>query len=307
METKPKHDLKFYIDRAVKDFKTLVIYFNVTRPQYEPEFKECGKFSVEKLIEVQRYLKAGWKKADDVKKYNRLSAAYNYTFGIPNELVRKVLGEYVDENGKHHRIPVRPIVKWLQNEGWLGEETDAGKGFVKDKETGKWKTVCQWRKKYPLANLKYWLKLIADNNYGDLNTIPYASTRVKRIIMKWHNEWAGKKQEKNIVEEKKTSVAESRGRRLVKVVEGLVDGINQKEKRVKELSELGKMSDSDVERICYITERHYKEARKNNSQRWERSSAIDSAIRISLPDVSDDLRGLFSQLLPSIWDRGGVK
>lgn len=192
MKTKPKHDLRFYIDRAVKDFKTLVIYFNVTRPQYEEQFKDNGKFSTEKLMGVMRFLNGGWKKADDIRKYNRLSAVYNYTFGIPNELVRKTLGEYVDENGKHHRIPVTPIVKWLQKEGWLGETTDAGKGFVKDKESGKWKTVCQWRKKYPLANVKYWFKLLSDENYSDINGFPNASPRIKKIIMDWHNKW-GKK------------------------------------------------------------------------------------------------------------------
>lgn len=49
---KSKKDLSFYVQRAVDDFKTLVIYFNVTRPQYEPAFKVDGKFSIKKLMET---------------------------------------------------------------------------------------------------------------------------------------------------------------------------------------------------------------------------------------------------------------
>lgn len=205
MKTKPKMDLKFYVQRAVDDFKTLVIYFNVVRPQYEPAFRDKdGKFSFDKLKSIQHYLKAGWRAADDVRKYNRLSAAYNYTFGIPNELVRKVMGEYVDENGKHIRIPITSIVKHLQKAGFLGKVINDGKRLVKDKETGKCRSICHWRQKYPMANVKYWAKLISDENYRDIDTIPNASSRVKRIIMKWHKSWAGDSAKPATVEPTKT-------------------------------------------------------------------------------------------------------
>lgn len=50
---KSKKDLKFYVQRAVDDFKTLVIYFNVVRPQYEPAFRDKdGKFSIKKLMDT---------------------------------------------------------------------------------------------------------------------------------------------------------------------------------------------------------------------------------------------------------------
>lgn len=142
---KSKKDLSFYVQRAVDDFKTMVIYFNVTRPQYEPAFKVDGKFSIKKLMDTQKTLRLGWKAVPDKKKYNQMSAAYNYTFGIPNELVRKVVGEYVDENGKHIRIPVKSIVKHLQKVGFLKEVVENGTRVVKDKETGKYRSICHWR------------------------------------------------------------------------------------------------------------------------------------------------------------------
>lgn len=308
MKTKPKMDLRFYIERAVKDFKTLVIYFNVTRPQYEPAFRDKnGKFSFDKLKNIQHYLKAGWRVADDVRKYNRLSAAYNYTFGIPNELVRKVLGEYVDDNGKHIRIPVKSIVNHLQKVGFLGKVTNDGKSLVKDKETGKYRTICHWRQKYPLANVKYWAKLISDENYRDLDTIPNASSRVKRIIMKWHMSWAGDKQDAKQDNEVKTSDSESRGRELVKYVENIVSIIGQTNIRRTEIEELRKMRDSEVERICDLMKKHYLDSRASNRAKWERSSTIKTAIRTAYPEASDDFISIFAEMIPSYWDSKGAR
>jgi hypothetical protein len=197
--------LRYYIERAVKDFKTLVIYFNVTRPQMEAKFKENGKFSLEKLLSITRYINAGWKAADDKEKYNKLSAAYNYTFGIPNELVKKVLGVYVDENGRHVKIPVEKIVQHLRETGFIDEPVGNGTKVVKDKKDGKFRAVCYWRKKYPLANVKYWLKLMSDKLYSNIKTFPNASDRIKKIIMKWHDEWGKKKTERKTERVENTS------------------------------------------------------------------------------------------------------
>lgn len=250
MKTKPKMDLKFYVQRAVDDFKTLVIYFNVTRPQYEPAFRDKdGKFSFDRLKSIQHYLKAGWRASDDVRKYNRLSAAYNYTFGIPSELVRKVMGEYVDENGKHIRIPITSVVKHLQKAGFLGKVINDGKRLVKDKETGKCRSICHWRQKYPLANVKYWAKIMSDERYRDIDTMPNASSRVKRIIMKWHKSWAGDSAKPATVEPAKTIDRSEETTRRETIVRYYADKMEQYGKMKyckKAFEEIEKMSDAKV-------------------------------------------------------------
>lgn len=144
---RPKRDIKQQIEDAVKDFKTLVIYFNITRPQYEATFKDGGEFSTKKLTNIAHYLSKGTKglTKEELHRYNKLSAVYNYTFGIPSELVKKVLGYITDENGKHIRIPVKSIVEHLQKVGFLGKVINGGKRLVKDKETGKFRSICHWR------------------------------------------------------------------------------------------------------------------------------------------------------------------
>lgn len=44
---------------------------------------------------------------------------------------------------------------------------------------------CWWDKKYLLANRDYWLKLIADKRYSDINTYPNASPIVKKAVFNW--------------------------------------------------------------------------------------------------------------------------
>lgn len=292
MTTKPKQDLKFYIERAVRDLKTLIIYFNVTRPQYELQFKVNGKFSIDKMMDVQRILKAGWR-ACPYKNYNQLSAAYNYTFGIPVELIRAVVGEYVDDNGRHHRISSSRIVKHLQTIGFIKGVVGNGTRVVKDRDTGKFHSICRWRKKYPIANVKYWMTMLNDPRYSDINTIPNASSRVKRIVMRWHK--------KNCCHKVETAT-ESRGRKLVQYVEQVMTNLGQEKTRRAEMKELSKMRDYDIERLCDLTKRYWEDARKNGRSRSERQSSIDLALRTAFPDLSGDLRVMFASVLPSVWD-----
>ena len=186
MTTKTKHDLRYYVLRAVKDFKTLIIYFDVTRPQYESTFKTDGKFDVKKLESILKYLNRGTSRLtkDELPRYNKLSRAVNLTFGIPRELINKVMGEHVDENGRHHRIPSSTIIKSFIDKEFIRVEKNGAK-VRKDKKSGTYKCVCYWHRKYFLYDRKYWHRLLADDRYKDINTFPHASERVKRIIKEW--------------------------------------------------------------------------------------------------------------------------
>ena len=194
---KTKKDTEHYIRRAMEDFKTLVIYFNVTRPQYEANYKVDGKFSLDELKKQLKFLD-GWNKLSLNDKharkgmYVKYSSTFNYTFGIPNELVRNVLDCFRDEQGKKHRIPVEPIVKRLVEIGFIKVLND-GKKFKRN-EDGSYSVKCYWTKKYMLKNEKYWYELISNPLYKNIDTFPNASDRVKKIIMKWHKKQVPQKE-----------------------------------------------------------------------------------------------------------------
>ena len=179
-----------------------------------------------------------------------MSAVYNYTFGIPNELVKKVVGKYVDENGKQIRIPVKSIVKHLQKVGFLKEVVGNGTRVAMNKDTGKYSTICRWRKKYPMANVKQWMKLLTDSRYSDIDTIPNASSRVKRIIMKWHKSWAGDSAKPAPVEEQAKTIGKSeettRRETIVRYYAKKMEQYGKMKYCKKAFEELERMSDAKV-------------------------------------------------------------
>lgn len=112
---KTKKDRQFYIDRAIDNFKTLVIYFCVTRPQFEKSYKVNGKFSIDELLKQMDFVSRWDNQTKDFQKHNhsiytKYSAAFNYTFGMPSRLVEKVLGCYRDENGKQVRVSIDDVL-----------------------------------------------------------------------------------------------------------------------------------------------------------------------------------------------------
>lgn len=179
---KNKQDKSYYINRAINDFKSLVIYFNVTRPQYEHNYHRDGKFSLDKLQKQFDFL-SGWNKRsasdkrDLAKLYATYSKTFNLTFGIPYHLVEKVLGCYRDANGKKIRISIDEVVPKLVEEGFM---TEINAGRKVDYKTHEVK--CYWTKKYLLKNVKYWFNLFNDKRYHDISTFPSASSRIKKII-----------------------------------------------------------------------------------------------------------------------------
>ena len=206
---KTRKSLEFYIRRAIDDFKTLVIYFNITRPQYENDYKEDGKFSIGKLTRIKRFLSMGTSRLsrNDLKSYNQRLKKYNYTFGIPNDLVRRVIGKYVDYNGRHVRISTKKIVQFLVDKNFI-EPIGNGVKVRKDSE-GNYKAVCRWGKKYLLKDVKYAHALFNDKRYCDINTFPNASERIRRIIMEWVKGFDNKRQHKDNATPEQSTIVET--------------------------------------------------------------------------------------------------
>ena len=155
----------YYMRRAEVGFKTLVIYFSVTRPQYEKAYHKDGKFDKDVLLRQMDFL-SSWDKRSKrekellAKRYSEYARTFNYTFDIPVGLVKEILGKY-----RRSRISIKEITDKLEAEGWL-EVKNAGTRTKKG-EDGKAHVVCWWHKKYLIANRKHWLQLLSDQKYSN--------------------------------------------------------------------------------------------------------------------------------------------
>lgn len=160
----------YYIRRAEVGFKTLVIYFSVTRPQYEKAYHNDDKFDKDVLMRQMDFLST-WNKRSKrekellAKRYSEYARTFNYTFDIPVGLVKEIVGKY-----RRSRISIKEITDKLVADGWL-EVKNAGTR-TKRGEDGKAHVVCWWHKKYLIANKKYWFKLLSDNKYSDYRKYP---------------------------------------------------------------------------------------------------------------------------------------
>ena len=160
----------YYMRRAEVGFKTLVIYFSVTRPQYEKAYHKDGKFDKDVLLRQMDFL-SSWDKRSKrekellAKRYSDYARTFNYTFDIPVGLVKEILGKY-----RRSRISIKEITDKLEAEGWL-EVKNAGTRTKKG-EDGKAHVVCWWHKKYLIANRKYWLQLLSDQKYSNYQKYP---------------------------------------------------------------------------------------------------------------------------------------
>ena len=160
----------YYMRRSEVGFKTLIIYFSVTRPQYEKAYHKDGKFDKDVLLHQMEFL-SSWDKRSKrekellAKRYSQYARTFNYTFDIPVGLVKEILGKY-----RRTRISIKEITDKLEADGWL-EVKNAGTR-TKKCEDGKAHVVCWWHKKYLIANRKYWLQLLSDKKYSDYNKYP---------------------------------------------------------------------------------------------------------------------------------------
>ena len=164
---RPEKTLKETVESALKRFKVLVTYFDITRPQYERTFQENGRFSKDKFCSVMAFV-SNWKRnynKAQAKKFADYSSALNYTLDIPSELVKKILGGFRDANGKWHKMPITKIEDYLLKTGWLKEVSCAGK-----KVSGG-KVKYWWHKKYIMSD-NVWRGMIDRPEYSDYTKYP---------------------------------------------------------------------------------------------------------------------------------------
>lgn len=191
---RPRIDEGTALKNAVKRFKVLVTYFDVTRPQYDSAFKDKnGRFSKDIVSQKMNFL-SRWNprqrhSADQYRLYAKYSSEINYTFSIPSRLVETIIGSWRDDDGVRHRIPVEKVVSILIEEGWLKMEMNAGAKFKK--VDGRFEKRYWFNKKY-LMNEQTWNAYIDDPAYSDYTKYPgfRDDPEVKRaihIISKWRN------------------------------------------------------------------------------------------------------------------------
>ena len=193
-----KKNRKERLEQAVKDFKSLVIYFCVTRPQHQVAYMPDGKFSAKELIRQLKYLenwpsKSKTEKRFEAKSYARYSEAFNLTFGIPSQLVKKVIGKY----DRNTRIKLPEVLAECKD---VIREINAGRK-VRDK-----KVKCWWTKKYLLVNQNYWFKLLSEPAYAKLETFPRMSERTRKAIFDFMKQAKNDKAEKEEKEDMKKQV-----------------------------------------------------------------------------------------------------
>ena len=169
------------VKRAAQDFKTLIIYYNVTRPQQLPYFKKDGKFSIK---EMKRQINFGGKSMDEIRRMNldeiqfknfmACQAHYNYTFGIPSERVKKVLSSYRDEFGKTHYIHISDVLPIVEADIGTIEHKSHGEAWGKYSFCGKWMMDDKIRDNY-----------LKDKKWSNIFTAPNISKRFKKYIEGW--------------------------------------------------------------------------------------------------------------------------
>ena len=97
--------------------------------------------------------------------YTKYSTVWNYTTGIPYELIKEVLGTYRDSNGIRHKISLEEVVSILEKKDII-KVINYGSKFKAD-DSGKYRPKCHWHTKYLFKNEKYWYKMMNSNNYDN--------------------------------------------------------------------------------------------------------------------------------------------
>ena len=166
------------LKERAEDLRTLFNYFAVTRVLRCPEYHACGNFYWETFQAKRRFYKA-WK-ANRIRKtienrkfYGKVLAAWNETLGIPTSLIADVIGKF-----RHERIQFDEVISMVDGYIHIRGGKRVYKGQVKGSFLGK----------YIPNNSVEWRMMLEDERYNDLDTIPNASDRVKKIIRKWEEQ-----------------------------------------------------------------------------------------------------------------------
>lgn len=176
------------LDRAVEQFKWIVVKFCVVKPQYRSEFKVDNKFSFNKLKHAFSVVKAGKdKKFDEFTKveydeFKKFSKALNYTFGISSESLKPILHWYYDNTGKRVQLKISEIIEETSITFAPIKVINNGKLISKNMTTGKFETIASWKTKYIIADIAFWESLFTPNSNKIENITINGKNPTKQII-----------------------------------------------------------------------------------------------------------------------------
>lgn len=279
------------MERAEAGVRTLIIYFNVTRPVNSKTYQKNGKFDIETYKKHMKFL-SNWRVLDSASKkrlagvYDNVTICYNYTQGIPKELLKKVCGKYTDDDGKQVKVSVNEVLERLVAKGFirpLSEQPKRGSKF--NLENGKYERKCWWNGKYLMKNVEYQYKLMMDKRYWDIENFPVSKDNpisysgyaiAKNVIFKWIKNGKKEREEKSVkvevvkeVEaEKQPTYTEEQKQELKayakELMKNMMDGIFDLATAQKMLAEKG----VDQRNIDIFAQWYY----KNMKARKERAS-----------------------------------
>lgn len=174
------------LNRAVEEFKWIVVKFCVVKPQYRSEFKVNNKFSFNKLKQAFAVVKSGKDKnfdeftKEEYDNFKKFSKALNYTFGISSESLKPLLHQYTTSDGKKSRLTISEIVEETSRTFAPIKVVNNGKLISKNKTTGKFETIASWKTKYLIADSTIWESLFTP----DSNKIENISINGKKATKK---------------------------------------------------------------------------------------------------------------------------
>ena len=193
---KPKYDKQHYLELASNTFKYIVIYFDVTRPQYEKNYRFNGRFSIDELIKQIAILNGFTQKNENVTgiHYNvinrsRFETTFNYTFGIPSWMIKKLQFQYFDDNGIRQQLTVDEIVQSVSDNYFKIKVVNKGK---KNKIVDGKKTIVSWNTKYLIDDTEIWKSMFNDRRNLRIETMEGVTTRAVKLIDEFNKKFNNK-------------------------------------------------------------------------------------------------------------------
>ena len=166
------------LELATESFKILIVYFNVTRPMNNKAYFKNGKFDIEEYTKQMKFL-TNWNNMPSIQKkalaktYINYNSTFNYTQGIPVELLRNLCRVwYYDNEGKRTMLKYGDVTKRIISTGKV-KYIPSGSKFKKN-EDGKYEKKCWWCHKY-LIDPKLQFTLMGKSQYSDITTFPRTS------------------------------------------------------------------------------------------------------------------------------------
>ena len=244
---------QYYLELASKTFKYIVIYFDVTRPQYENNYRQNGRFSIDELLKQIAILNGFTEKNPEViyDNYNvmnrsRFETTFNYTFNVPKWILGKLQFRYFDENGNRKRLTVDEIVDYVSANYFKINVLNKGK---KNKIVDGKKTIVSWNKKYLIDDTELWKSMFNDKRNLRIETMDGVTTIAIKLIdefnKKFNNKFSDehKKHRKTKVESVKKEIQQEKKEPVNQVINKQVQLKPATFETIKYVYENGGLSD----------------------------------------------------------------